>query len=187
MSNMLRRDSHGFTIVELLIVIVVIAILAAISIVAYNGIQQRARDAQRIQDVKTISKALELYYLDNGSLPNSACNLGAGCKINSSWNTTADTSWSNLEAQLVPKYISSLPKDPLASVADAASIWGGHNYDYVTLQGSGTTWCNNSTSRPFYLLSYRLEAQAQKREIIGDCTGTQPTDYTSSEYILIKN
>ncbi len=38
-----RRASHAFTIVELLIVIVVIAILAAITIVAYNGIQDRAR------------------------------------------------------------------------------------------------------------------------------------------------
>lgn len=40
-----RRQSHGFTIVELLIIIVVIAILAAISVVAYNGIQQRANDS----------------------------------------------------------------------------------------------------------------------------------------------
>lgn len=45
---------RGFTIVELLIVIVVIAILAAISIIAYNGIQSRARDAQRSNDIATI-------------------------------------------------------------------------------------------------------------------------------------
>ena len=62
----LRR---GFTIVELLIVIVVIAILAAISIVAYTGIQQRARDAQRANDIATITKALELYYIDHGRFP----------------------------------------------------------------------------------------------------------------------
>lgn len=60
---------HGFTIVELLIAIVIIAVLAAISIVAYNGIQQRARDTGRVQKVKDIAKALELYRIDNGTYP----------------------------------------------------------------------------------------------------------------------
>ena len=52
---------------ELLIVIVVIAILASISVVAYTGIQGRARDSQRISMVNNISRALELYKIDNGS------------------------------------------------------------------------------------------------------------------------
>ena len=60
----------GFTIVELLIVIVVIAILAAITIVAYNGIQQRAYDTSVKSDLVAASKALELYKIDNGSYPN---------------------------------------------------------------------------------------------------------------------
>lgn len=59
----------GFTIVELLIVIVVIAILATISIVAYNGVQSRARDSERITKVKAIGRAIEMYYVDNGYYP----------------------------------------------------------------------------------------------------------------------
>lgn len=54
---------------ELLIVIVIIAILAAITVVAYNGIQERARDSQRLQDAKTIEKALRIYLVNNGELP----------------------------------------------------------------------------------------------------------------------
>jgi prepilin-type N-terminal cleavage/methylation domain-containing protein len=61
----MKKTTSGFTIVELLVVIVVIAILAAITIVAYNGIQARARDTQRIQDIKTIAKAHELYNIKN--------------------------------------------------------------------------------------------------------------------------
>lgn len=62
------KKQHGFTIVELLIVIVVIGILAAITIVAYNGLQARAKDAQRVNDVDTITKALELYLLIKGNI-----------------------------------------------------------------------------------------------------------------------
>lgn len=54
----------GFTIVELLIVIVVIAILAAITIVAYNGIQSRARETSLRSDLTNIAKQLELYRAD---------------------------------------------------------------------------------------------------------------------------
>lgn len=66
----------GFTIVELLIVIVVIGILAAISIVAYNGIQQRARDANRRSNVDNIAKTIGLVVAEygRGSLAE-----GSGC------------------------------------------------------------------------------------------------------------
>ena len=59
----------GFTIVELLIVIVVIGILAAITIVAYNGVQASARDNSRVAKITSIAKAIELYKLDNGRYP----------------------------------------------------------------------------------------------------------------------
>lgn len=59
----------GFTIVELLIVIVVIAILATISVVAYKGVQSRARDALRIDKVTKLARALELYKVDKGYYP----------------------------------------------------------------------------------------------------------------------
>ena len=59
----------GFTIVELLIVIVVIGILAAITIVAYNGIQIRAENTKTIQGVGQYVKALHSYTALNGNYP----------------------------------------------------------------------------------------------------------------------
>ena len=53
------KDHDGFTIVELLIVIVIIGILAAITIVAYNGIQDRARNASIQSDLTNFAKKLE--------------------------------------------------------------------------------------------------------------------------------
>lgn len=66
----------GFTIVELLIVIVVIGILAAIVITAYNGVQQRARNANVASVVLAYKKALLQYAADNHSYPISS---GAAC------------------------------------------------------------------------------------------------------------
>lgn len=66
---------NGFTIVELLIVIVVIGILAAISIVAYNGIQDRANDTIRRDAAKKLEKAYKLYIADTGG---GTSNMGCG-------------------------------------------------------------------------------------------------------------
>lgn len=65
-----NHRKSGFTIVELLIVIVVIAILAAIAVAAYSRIQQRARDADRQSDMSILQKKLDMYYADNNSYPN---------------------------------------------------------------------------------------------------------------------
>ncbi len=59
---------QAFTIVELLIVIVVIAILATISIVAYTGIQQHAKDSRTTLMIDNYSKGLQLYALQNGGV-----------------------------------------------------------------------------------------------------------------------
>jgi len=64
-----RRSEGGFTLVELLIVIVVIAILAAIVINTFSGVQARARDTERQTDVKAVASQLEVYYTDNGYYP----------------------------------------------------------------------------------------------------------------------
>lgn len=97
----MKQAGRGFTIVELLIVVVVIAILAAITIVAYNGIQTRSRDSARDTAVRTMQQALEMYSAENGGLyPNACGTVNSGCTINA------------LASSLVPTYISAIPRDP---------------------------------------------------------------------------
>ncbi|KKU20362.1 MAG: LspG (Type II protein secretion LspG pseudopilin) [Candidatus Saccharibacteria bacterium GW2011_GWA2_46_10] len=67
-----KARSSGFTIVELLIVIVVIGILAALVVVTYNGIQQKARDTERKTDINAIHGQLEAYNAQNGKYPTKA-------------------------------------------------------------------------------------------------------------------
>lgn len=68
----------GFTIVELLVVIVVIAILAAITIVAYTGISSKAVTSSLQSDLTNAKKQLALFYVDHSAYP---INLSANCPI----------------------------------------------------------------------------------------------------------
>ncbi len=65
----LKKNNQGFTIVELLIVIVVIGILALLVITTYSGIQAKARNSKRSADVSTIQTQLEAWFSQNGYYP----------------------------------------------------------------------------------------------------------------------
>jgi general secretion pathway protein G len=73
------NSRRGFTIVELLIVIVIIGILAAITIVAYNGIQQRTRNASRFTEAAQVAKLLSAYKATNGNFPAIGSAASASC------------------------------------------------------------------------------------------------------------
>jgi prepilin-type N-terminal cleavage/methylation domain-containing protein len=64
-----KKNNRGFTIVELLIVIVVIGILAALVVTTYNGIQQKARDTERKTDINALHGQIEAYQAQNGKYP----------------------------------------------------------------------------------------------------------------------
>ena len=73
----MNKTTTGFTIVELLIVIVVTAILATISIVAYNGIQNRAKASITDTDMANLEKKLKAYHIEHESLPSSIADMRA--------------------------------------------------------------------------------------------------------------
>ena len=89
----MNQRARGFTIVELLIVIVIIAILAAITVVAFNGIQQRAQNTQTVSALNYYLKAFKLYAADNGSVATIA-NNGYYC-IGNNDSYPADSSQPN--------------------------------------------------------------------------------------------
>lgn len=64
-----NKKIFGFTLVELLVVISIIGILTMIGAVAYSGAQKKARDTRRKTELDALSKALIMYYNDNGVFP----------------------------------------------------------------------------------------------------------------------
>ncbi|MNX33931.1 putative major pilin subunit [compost metagenome] len=92
----------GFTIVELIVTVAVIGILASITIVAYNGAQAQARDADRINDLREIADAIKLYRLKNGN----DIQAGSGCG-----HTGGGGGWFNLDSNTAspdPNYTKSI-------------------------------------------------------------------------------
>lgn len=65
----LKKQAKGFTIVELLIVIVVIGILALLVITTYSGIQAKARNSKRQTDIQSLQTQLEAFFSQNGYYP----------------------------------------------------------------------------------------------------------------------
>jgi type II secretion system protein G len=121
---------QGFTIVELLIVIVVIGILAAITIVAYNGVQARARDTTRKSDLSIIAKAINLYYSDNGAYPPGA----AG------WCTELSNPPYPQTRDALKTYIAKVPQDPKYANVPLDYFYrnNGTGFDlYAQMEGTG--------------------------------------------------
>ena len=132
MNKAWARKQTGFTIVELLIVIVVIAILAAITLVAYNGLQQRARDGKRAQDLTTIQKSLLLYNAANGGVYSTFNYGSAGL---GGWDSSVQTNW----LSFLRSSYGNMPLDPLnVSTTDPSNGNDDRAYFYYCYNmGSG--------------------------------------------------
>lgn len=106
------QKQKGFTIVELLIVIVVIAILATITIIGYNGIQQRAQNSQTIAAVREYQKIFLAYATEHGRYPTGSTStnfcLGSGYTNDLCWDNRTYTykDSANIEIQ---EYAGSIP------------------------------------------------------------------------------
>lgn len=130
------KSVRGFTLVELLVVISIIAILSVIGMVVFSGVQKNARDARRRGDIEAIAKALEIYHLTTGSYP-----VGGWLVSTSSapWLTGLGS------------YMVQVPIDP---INNGPIAWGGTDYSYGYLSST----MNGATAGNWYMLIAHLES-----------------------------
>jgi prepilin-type N-terminal cleavage/methylation domain-containing protein len=137
----LKQRNKGFTIVELLIVIVVIGILALLVVTTYSGIQQKARNSKRQTDVQAIQTQIEAFYSQKGYYP-SRTDLNTA-----SW---LSTNLKSLDTGALT--------DPSNSSATLASSPAAKQYSYQVFQSDGTTACeSDDTGCAVYTLTATYE------------------------------
>lgn len=105
-----KRLTNGFTIVEITVVIFVIAILATLTLLAYNIVQKQTRDTKRSNDVKILMGTLNDFYSKNGEYPFS-CSYGVA--------TTCVTSNSQYQASTGVTPLSPIGSETTASALTA--------------------------------------------------------------------
>lgn len=140
----LKQKSKGFTIVELLIVIVVIAILATLVIVTFTGIQQRARDSKRQTDVNAIDSHLEAFYADNGYYPSLA-------------DLQDTASGGFVQTQLKGLPVDALTDPKGGAITGSAPAPGTYAYSYVATGCTTTSKTDSSNQCTGFTLTAELE------------------------------
>lgn len=120
--------ARGFTIVELLIVIVVIAILATISVATYSGIQSRAEFSRLKAELSSLNKAVEMYYIDHGSYP-----------VRTSWSGNNQAINDAFIPGLAPHYIDRTPQVESHGAARPTFLYisDGSGYKLVYIADNG--------------------------------------------------
>lgn len=108
-----RRQRAGFTLIEVLVSISIIALLSSVVMAATNTARKNARDSKRISSIREIQTALELYFTDHQSYPDADTSETSGLSSGTGgvWDTPQDGDF--LQVLVDGKYLQGTVLDPL--------------------------------------------------------------------------
>jgi prepilin-type N-terminal cleavage/methylation domain-containing protein len=169
----MRKTPNGFTLLELLVVISIIAIMMSVGFATFSTISQSARDSKRQADLSIVQGALGQYYADQGFFPHSNRVLFNESELS---NCTAD----NIPACPPPGkekkvYLNNLPHDPNQNTQTP--------YLYIALpfgcenSSSSTNKCNN------YCIFAALENTTDQTDQSIACENNRPANPPYNYYV----
>lgn len=160
----MHSSSRGFTLIELLVVIAIIGLLASTVIASLTRARVKGRDTRRVQDLRTIQTAIEMYASANNHYPNSNgtwTSFDAPLYVN---NDIVSPNATDLTAALAP-YLPKPPKDPTP----------GTNGDGYLYTGNGTQYCILFYQAPEDMRNFETNLIPMNRCVSiganGQCTG----------------
>ena len=155
-SSILPARTKGFTLIELMVVVSIISLLSSIVLTAVGTVREKARDTRRLEDMRQILIALELYRDTHGTYPRNR-NLSDGT---SNYGEQDCQGWDDsvrngngtggmfLDPLEIEGYINPVPVDPLNSIDCPAGLMSGNHYRYA-IYSAGQYNCGD---RPFFVL-----------------------------------
>lgn len=130
------RQQSGFTLTELMVVVVILGILASLVVPKIMSRPEQARIVKAKQDILAIQSALELYKLDNGVYP--ATDQGLIALVEKPTSNPVPTNWQT--------YLKSLPKDPWGQAYSYLNPGEHGEVDIFTVKPNGQTQGNESNA-----------------------------------------
>jgi prepilin-type N-terminal cleavage/methylation domain-containing protein len=180
----LSSKKYGFTVVELLVVIVVIGILATLVTVGYSGYQKRVRDSERKSDVSQIAGGFVAYALQK----NNFMTTGSGCGLYGNGN-----GWLSAGPGDLPVYPKSMTtclqeagvlsssadfKDPLNCNYDSGGVCG--TYRGTPVQAYMKVTCLKSSRTITYILAHLENEPRKDAEVDALCEPGSVSDFTTT-------
>ena len=160
-----KLNNLGFTLIELLVVISIIGFLATASMVVFNSVRMKARDARKIADFKNIQTALYMFYDQFGRMPNNYNPCCGACEGQTYYNQS-------MQELVSAGFLGTIPKGPEGGGYCYYNYGAGNSIGALMVTGleaapntttgippscrpwaPGVNWCSQSSNNYYCLCS----------------------------------